>query len=394
MNDNAAPGTAVAFETKILDLMGQGVTITDANGRFLYVNRAYADMLGYAPETLLGKTPFDVTLPEEHATLMLSHALRLTGDANEYETRLKKADGSELWVLIKGVPRMVDDVVIGAVAVITDLSEHKRAEEALRRNEAYYRAILDNADELIYFVNGDGMMFYDTPALERITGYRWDEINALSPEAWLHPDDLNCEGVIFSGLLRQPAGSATFEWRLRAKDGSFRTLETNARRMAQLPHFDGVLAMAHDISDRKQTEQSLLDAETRYRQLVEHINAVVYIDRVDEASSALYMSPQAEALLGYPPEEWIADPDLWLKLIHPDDRQMVIHENARTNASRQPFDLEYRLIAKNGSIVWVHDNATQIEESSGARYWQGFLYDITARKQAEAALAAFPGLPR
>src|SRR5438132_7929766 len=73
--------------------------------------------------------------------------------------------------------------------------------------------------------------------------------------------------------------------------------------------------------------------EARYRALVEHIPAVTYIDAADRTSSSLYMSPQVQEILGYPPEEWLTDPDLWIKLLHPEDRERVITEHLRTNES-------------------------------------------------------------
>ena len=124
--------------------------------------------------------------------------------------------------------------------------------------------------------------------------------------------------------------------------------------------------------------------EARYRALVEHIPAVTYIDALDRTSSSLYMSPQVEEILGYPPEEWLADPELWVKLLHPEDRERVITEHLRTNESGEPFIEEYRLLARDGLIVWIRDEAVVITDDEGVkRFWQGVMIDITDRKQAE-----------
>ena len=87
-----------------------------------------------------------------------------------------------------------------------------------------------------------------------------------------------------------------------------------------------------------------------YRELVEGIPAIVYIDHPDEFSTNFYTSPQAEALLGYTQEEW-GDPEHWMRVMHPDDADAVREENDRSNRDGQPFHAEYRIVAKDRRIV-------------------------------------------
>jgi diguanylate cyclase (GGDEF)-like protein len=101
----------------------------------------------------------------------------------------------------------------------------------------------------------------------------------------------------------------------------------------------------------------LQEDEARYRSLVEEIPVVTYVDAVDRSSSTIYISPRVEDLLGYSPSEWTADATLWSGLLHPDDREWVLAESLRTNATHEPFKAEYRLTAKDGHVVWVRDDA-------------------------------------
>jgi len=121
------------FAQQVMNAMGQGLTVTDAEGRFEYVNPAYARLFGYSATDLIGKRPADVTLPEDYAILAQARAQRQTGETTTYETRLVRADGSVAHVLITGVPRWREGRVAGAIAVITDLTERKQAEEEIRR---------------------------------------------------------------------------------------------------------------------------------------------------------------------------------------------------------------------------------------------------------------------
>ncbi len=108
--------------------------------------------------------------------------------------------------------------------------------------------------------------------------------------------------------------------------------------------------------------------EARYRALVERIPAVTYVDALDEVSSAIYMSPQVERLLGYSPDEWLVEPELFVKLLHPEDRQRVLTENARTNETGESFEMEYRMLAKDGRTVW---GATRLYSSGTIRADRG-----------------------
>lgn len=124
-----------------------------------------------------------------------------------------------------------------------------------------------------------------------------------------------------------------------------------------------------------------------YRSLVEGVPAILYIDRPDDASTNLYTSPQTEALLGFTVDEWTSDPELWVRQIHPDDREAVLGENRRSNVEGEGFLVEYRVLAKDGRVVWIRDEAWPMRADDGrVLYWRGVMLDITDRKQAEDKL--------
>jgi len=118
--------------------------------------------------------------------------------------------------------------------------------------------------------------------------------------------------------------------------------------------------------------------------MIEPGPATTYIDGLEESAPTIYMSPQVTELLGYTPEEWIEDPEMWPRLIHPDDRARALAENARHNETGEPFRLEYRLFAKDGHVVWVHDEARMVRDERGMpRYSHGVIMDISDRKRTE-----------
>jgi PAS domain S-box-containing protein len=128
-----------------------------------------------------------------------------------------------------------------------------------------------------------------------------------------------------------------------------------------------------------------VEAETRYRTLVEQTPAITYVQEPLESSNpkaVTYVSPQYETILGYPPESQMIDEEHWLESVHPEDRERVLAEEARTDQTGEPFRAEYRVIAGDGRVVWVRDEATLVRDEEGQPlYWLGLQYDVTEQKR-------------
>jgi PAS domain S-box-containing protein len=123
-----------------------------------------------------------------------------------------------------------------------------------------------------------------------------------------------------------------------------------------------------------------------YRTLVEHIPGIVYTAKAGEAGQWLYASPQIESILGYTSEDWCSDATLWFRCLHPADRERAIVDENRSLETGEPLDSEYRMIARDGSVIWFHDLASIVvpEEEEPEPYLHGVMLDITDRKLAEA----------
>jgi PAS domain S-box-containing protein len=151
-----------------------------------------------------------------------------------------------------------------------------------------------------------------------------------------------------------------------------------------------VVVRASDVDGRATAGSryaELREAEVRYRALVEQIPAITYTQVEDPSSPTgfrdIYISPQTERILGYTPEEWIADPMLWVKATHPDDRDRVIEEDQTSARKGTTFHSEYRMIARDGHLVWFRDEAVLVEDPvNDVSFWQGVMLDITEEKHA------------
>jgi len=303
------------------------------------------------------------------------------------EYRMRAADGRWVWIRDEAVP-----VATGPrgrpmyQGVMFDITEQKRAQER-------YRQLVEELPIVTYLANeqdpdGNHRLPYVAPKIEELTGVSASEWMA-HPDTWvrlIHPDDR--DRVLLENRRTERTGERfEIEYRFLRPDGSIVWVRDTAllvERDGAWPVWQGVI---EDITAKREAEARQREAETRYRHLVERIPAVVYIDAVDEIATAVYISPQYEALTGYTPEERIAEPGLWVRMLHPDDREAVMAESGRTNASGDAFDLEYRIITKDGRTVWVHDHASLVDDRDGGRSWQGVLIDITERKMTEEALS-------
>jgi PAS domain S-box-containing protein len=141
-----------------------------------------------------------------------------------------------------------------------------------------------------------------------------------------------------------------------------------------------------EVEVQSRTHQ-LREAEAKYRMLVEQLPAVTYIAAPDAMGHLLYVSPQIEPLLGFSVDEWLGDPSLWAKQLHAADQQRIMAEYAHSIADRTGFSTEYRMLARDGRIVWVRTEATVILDDSGhPKFMQGIMFDITDRRRAEEEL--------
>jgi len=138
----------------------------------------------------------------------------------------------------------------------------------------------------------------------------------------------------------------------------------------------------------------------RYRTLIEHLPLIVYVDALDSSSSNIFTSRQIEPILGYTVEDWEGDKGLFVRALHPDDRERVLAAHARTHETHEPLSIEYRLIGRDGRVVWLRDEGVVVlDDDRRPLYLQGYLLDITEQREAELQLRqmalydALTGLP-
>jgi PAS domain S-box-containing protein len=142
-----------------------------------------------------------------------------------------------------------------------------------------------------------------------------------------------------------------------------------------------------DIGEYRRTERQMREAEAKYRSLVEGLPAVVYIAEFGKDAAWTYISPKVESILGFTPDEWTGQADLWRERILPEDRELALDAEMRLLNGEPRMHCEYRIIGKNGRVIWIHEEAEALADDGGhPLYLQGVMYDVTEQKNAEAQL--------
>jgi len=171
----------------------------------------------------------------------------------------------------------------------------------------------------------------------------------------------------------------------RRRDGSLFWCSSSARLVqGEDGNPSRIEGFVQDITARKEAEDALIGAENRFRTLVEQTPTTVYLSSNENLGETFYISPQIERLTGYTPREWIGDSQIWVKILHPDDRVRVIDHYRKSQKKGKRFDCEYRLMIRDNRAVWVRDISMLVPGyENGRQFRQGVLIDADERKRTD-----------
>lgn len=363
--------------------------VLDPDGTLRYASPAFERVLGYEPGEAVGMNVLEYVHPEDLPGVVeeTEKALGEPGvGVNVAEYRFRHADGSWRHLEAVGTYLLEEPGVRGVVVNARDVTTRKQSEAALKESEQRYRAVVEQTMEGIYLCEAEtGRVLESNAAFRKIVGYTAEDLDGTHIYEFISGKradvDLTFRRILDHGRLDSG------EQRYRRKDGSEVDVDTSAT-VISYRDCKVVCVVVRDVTERKEAQRKLREAEDRYRTLVEQVPAVTYIQEIYHNYSAVYVSPQIAKMTGYRPEEFYAERDLWYGMVHPEDRERVVAEDDRTDETGEPFSMEYRLVARDGRVVWVRDEATLLRDEEGKPgYWHGVMVDITERKLVEESLA-------
>jgi diguanylate cyclase (GGDEF)-like protein/PAS domain S-box-containing protein len=256
-------------------------------------------------------------------------------------------------------------------------------------------AVFDVAPLGIGILDLQGHMTSTNEVLSRALGYSHEELIDAVFAGFIHPDDRAAYLDRFAQLVEGTTDRIAMDDRFVRKDGG--TLWV-ALTVSVVRDADGnpghVISAIQDITERKLFDGDPRSVERRAQLQVERVPAIVYVAEPGPNGRWLYVSPQIESILGFTAHEWMADPGLWLQLLDPQDRQSVLlaasalaeEDLLMHGAQDKVYSDTYRLRHRNGSTVWVRDDAMALRDSDGHITWHGVLVDVTREKRLEERL--------
>ena len=379
---------------QLFDVAADAVFSIDAEGIVTFINTGAATMLGREDGQIVGRPIFEFMDGEAQALMTAQLELRRSGRIGCYENRFLDAAGLPIWVQVVAMPAYdTNEEYAGSVAMVTNLSAQRAAEQALRTNEAKYRLSFEHGPAGMAEIGRDGRFVQVNSALCEILGYTADQLCAMTLADISHPDEAAETGRELSklDLLAVPTFAARTIQQLNAErryiHATGRTVWCSLSASAVFGE-DGHLAfiLAHfvDITDKKGTERSLVLSEKRWKSMFDL--APVGLAELSIDGHFIRVNPATCDMVGYSAGELVSMTPA--DISHPDDAQMV-RELATELALNNGADLNYtgRFIHAQGHVVWCTARLVRIHRADGADDYilAGYL-DITDRMEIERQL--------
>ncbi len=241
------------------------------------------------------------------------------------------------------------------------------------------QTVLNATEDAVFFMDTEGRIIFanetlaqwlHTPKEKLLNTNMFDAI----PEPWKTSRKEHADKAVLTGEAQRFEDEREGRW-LEHRVFPIKGPDNNVSCLAMY---------TVDITKQKLLDAELRQSEAKYRALVEGIPAVTYIADVDTYTTALYVSPQIQAVLGLSERDVKTDPDFWHKRLHPDDREFALAKILEAQGTDAPLVGEYRMVKDDGQVIWVHDEAHIVKDDTGRPlYLQGVMFDITERRRME-----------
>ena len=376
-----------AYLEQLLELAPEAVVIVDTKNIVQRTNHEFTNFFGYTAAEAIGRDLDELVVPPEKSDegrWLDREAER--GVEISIETVRKRKDGSRIEVSLLVAPIAVGGGQVAVYCIYRDITDQKRSEKDLRASEDRYRRLVELSPDGIWIQHEGKIVFVNSACMKLLGATRPEQLIGKNVLDLVHPD---YHEVVKARMVAsmKPGGSVPFlEEKLVRLDGTAVEVEIAATSF-QFSDLPAAQAIVHDLTDRKRAERDLLAAEAKFRLLVEQLPAITYRAEFGVNGRWLYVSPQIKGLLGFTPEEWMRDPNIWFSRVHPDDAAKVSEAEEISMATGSGFEAEYRLKARDDTYRWFSDSATVVQDTGGRPpCLQGVMMDITERKLLEAQL--------
>lgn len=409
----------------IFDQAAVGIAHVDSySGNFIETNQKFCQMLGYSPHEIKNENITSIMHPDDLKEDLEDLEKLKKGEIREYssEKRYFTKSGHYIWVNINVSPLWkTNEKATTHIAIIEDITIKKNAEELILKTETRFKSLFEDSPlplseedfseaknylaelDLIYKnkkivydylkqhpevidkcvslikiinINNACLKLYKVKTKEEILQNQFKII------------DSNFTEEIIQNLIAITQGEKQFvlDSKIINSEGEIRNIDLrwNVIR-GYKKSFERIIVTREDSTERKASEKVILNTKQRLESLINTIDGIVWECEIENFSFN-FISEKVIDILGYTPEEWIANPTFWADHIHPDDKEWAINYCVSKTNEKLNHDFEYRMIAKNGATVWLRDIVNVVFEDEEATSLRGIMIDITKTKEAEKEL--------
>lgn len=414
----------IKFEA-IFDQAAVGIAHIDSfTGNFIEINNQYCKLLGYSEQEMKERNFQSITHPEDlEEDLMNLEKLR-DGKIKEYsmEKRYYTKAGAIIWINLTVSPLFKKDKKVTThISIVEDISLKKEAQKLIKKSETRFQSLFEDSPIPLWEEDFSEVKKY----LQKLNLIN-ESPETVSLYLKMHPDvvhqcidlvkiiDVNTmclslhkvstKNELITDLsqiidkdsipdftkqliaITQGEKQLIVDTKIKNKDGEYRDVNLRWNVIQGYEKsLERIIVSTEDITDRKLSENIILSSQQRIESLINTIDGIVW--ECDAKTFAFnFISQKAEKILGYTAEEWLSSKTFWSDHIHPEDRQWTIDYCTLKTKENLNHDFEYRMIAKNGAVVWLRDIVNVISENDQALSLRGIMIDITTTKEAEKDL--------
>ncbi len=376
---------------------------------FTYISPSTEKLMGYTVEERMAMDIDGVYTPESKNLISRTFIKELEREGKDdidpdrvvyLETEFFSKDGArKREEMSMKFMRDDDGIAIGVLGVSRDITERKRSEEVLLENEKKYRLLADNVSDTIWIMNFEKGITYISPSIEKLTGYTVEERIAMKQDEIYTPESKELiPRILFEELEKEgkegvdPDRTVYFETEFYCKDGTRKWMENSVKFMRNDDGIAiGALGVSRDVTERKRSEETLLESERKYRLLADNVSDTIWVMNFEKGIT--YMSPSIEKLTGYSPEERMA---MKMDGIYTPESKELLSRTLFEELEREGIDsvdpgravnLEMDFYCKDGTRKWSEESMKAIRDDYGKVIGVlGVGRDITERKKAEEEL--------
>lgn len=402
-----------------------GIAHVDSySGQFLEINEQYCKLLGYSEEELKNKNFQMLIHPDDLEEDLFNMKQLKEGKIREFsmEKRYFDQSGKTIWVNLTVAPLWdVNDKPTTLIKIVENITRQKEVETIVRKSETRFRSLFDDSPIALWEEDFSEVKKYlvELGLIAKKTKIVEDFLNA-NPKIVLHCISLvkiidvnnqclvlhkskskeeltnnlvsiidnDSKDTFIQQLVAIAVGKTQFfaESKVKTFEGEYRDIEL---RWSVIRGYEDslerVILSTEDITDRKQNATIILESQRKIESLINTIDGIVWECDV-KTLELTFISKKTEEILGYTAQEWLESPKFWEDHLHPEDKEKALANRLAITAENTNYDLEYRMIARDGSVVWFRDIINVIAENGNASSQRGIMIDITKTKQAEIDL--------